>query len=142
MSETPATTFERRLGTHIVLGLSCYLASALADGLLTLQGMQGNLELEGNPLMRWMMTAFGHSGGLLVEKMLVALFAAVLTVVVALGIHRRREWVYRLALTPFTRRWMKRRRRYWIAWLPLYLCAVAQGVAAGVWWWLIYGQPR
>ena len=37
------------------IGLLLYLAGAAADAYFTLGGTGGNLELEGNPIMRWVM---------------------------------------------------------------------------------------
>ena len=46
------------------------------------------------------------------------------------GIEKEADRVYYLALTRLTRNWMKRKKRYWIAFVPIYFVAFAEGVAA------------
>ena len=121
---------------HIRLGLPLFLLFATADTLLTLHGTAGELALEGNPLMRQMMASLGHTQGLVVEKVLVLLAVLAIAMATSRGIHREANWVYFLALTPLSRRWMRRKRRYWLAFLPLYLVTLSQALASGSWLYL------
>jgi hypothetical protein len=57
----------------LVLGVALYAAAALADVVMTVRGMGGDLELEGNPIMRAVMGALGVEAGLLVQKVGVVL---------------------------------------------------------------------
>lgn len=138
MPAPPEEPIPPRAIRHVWLGLALYAVFATADTLLTLHGTQGDLALEGNPVMQFMMATFGPVAGLVLEKLLVAVLATLLAFAVLRGIHAERPWVYWLALTPLTRRWMRRRRRYWIAHLPLYLAALAQGLAALSWYYLVF----
>lgn len=131
------TPLKRNLIFHLTIGISLYGLFAFLDAYFTLAGMDGDITLEGNPIMQRMMIYFGLKGGLIVEKSLVLLVALILAVVTAKGIERKAEWVYLLAFTPATRRWMKRKRRRWVAFIPVYFVAVAQGVAAGSWVYLM-----
>ena len=53
------------------------------------------------------------------------------------GIEKKADWVYYLALTRITRNWMKRKKRYWVAFVPLYFVAISQGVAVAAWIYLM-----
>jgi hypothetical protein len=120
------------------LGLVLYVLFAWADTRLTLIGIQGDLALEGNPIMRFMMETFGPLAGLVIQKGLVGLLASLFTLITAWGIHHQRPWVYSLAFFPLSRSWMRRQRRYWVAFSVLYLTALAQGLAAASWAYLLY----
>jgi len=50
-----------------------------------------------------------------------------------LTLHLTAGWVYYLAFTQTTRNWMKRAKRRWIAFIPIYFVAAAQGLAAASW---------
>ena len=123
---------------HLRLGLPLFLLFATADTLLTLHGTAGELAMEGNPVMRQMMASLGHAPGLVVEKLLVLLAVLGIAMVSSRGIHREANWVYYLALTPLSRRWMHRKRRYWIAFVPLHLATLSQALAAGSWLLLLF----
>lgn len=125
------------LTRHLTIGVPLYLACAALDATLTIRGMGGDLAMEGSPVMRAMMVRFGITGGLIFEKGLVLLAALLVAVAAFRGIHREAVWVYRLALTPATRNWMRKQRRYGVAFLPLYLAAGAQGLAAAGWLWVM-----
>ena len=128
---------DRILKTHLFVGTTLFLVLAGLDIYLTLKGTAGNLAMEGNPVMRFMMSQFGHLGGLLIEKSLVLAVVIILGVKVGTGIKEKKNWVYYLALTPMTRRWMKRKRRFFVAYVPLYLVDLGQAVAVGLWFLLI-----
>ncbi len=87
--------------------------------------------------MRYMMAGFGLMGGLIVEKSLVLLAGISVAIVAVIGIEKDADWVFYLAFTRVTRNWMKRKKRYWVAFLPLYFVAFSQGVAAAFWVHLI-----
>ena len=122
---------------HILISVSAYIVCAFLDAYFTLEGMQGDLLLEGNPVMRYMMQSFGLIGGLVIQKILILLLAFILAHITFAGIDKESEWVFYLALTPMTKRWMKRRKRYFVAFVPLYFVALSQGIAAATWIYLI-----
>jgi len=128
---------KRNLIFHLSIGISLYALFAFLDAYFTLAGLNGDITLEGNPIMQRMMVYFGLKGGLIVEKSMVLLVALILAVVAATGIEKRAEWVYLLAFTAATRRWMKRKRRRWVAFIPVYFVAAAQGLAAASWVYLM-----
>ena len=122
----------------LIIGIGLFVLFASLDITLTLIGMDGDLQLEGNILMRKVMEMFGPLPGMLIEKGLVLVVALIVAVVAFRGIDQEAEWVYWLALTPMTKRWMRKKKRFWVAFLPLYLAATFQGLAACLWVYLIY----
>ncbi|PKK89538.1 MAG: hypothetical protein CVV64_14110 [Candidatus Wallbacteria bacterium HGW-Wallbacteria-1] len=129
---------EANFRLHLSICLILYLTSALADSWLTLRGMAGNLQFEGNPIMRYLMQNFGFETGLAIGKGSVFLLALLLTLPIHRGIQNESPWVYRLALTSVSKKWMKAKKRYFVAFLPLYLVAASQIFAALSWIWLTY----
>jgi hypothetical protein len=119
------------------IGISLYILLASLDGYFTLRGVNGEIILEGNPVMRYMMVSFGLVNGLIIEKSLVLLISLIVALVAVIGIEKQADWVYYLALTRLTRNWMKRKKRYWVAFVPIYFVSFAQGVAATSWVYLI-----
>jgi hypothetical protein len=89
--------------------------------------------MEGNPVMRSMMIYFGVTGGLILEKVIVLLISLAAALVAVTAIDRESDWVYRLAFTRRTRDWMKRQKRYYVAFFPLYFVALSQCLAAAAW---------
>jgi hypothetical protein len=130
------TLLRRNLILHLNTAISIYVLFALLDVYFTLRGVNGNITLEGNPVMRYMMVSFGLMGGLIVEKSLVLLVSLLVAIVAVIGIEKEADWVYNLALTRVTRNWMKRKKRYWVAFVPVYFVALAQGLAAASWVYL------
>lgn len=122
---------------HMIIAISLYVLFASLDAYFTLMGINGDIFLEGNPIMRYMMANFGLQGGLIVEKTLVLLVGITVAVVAVIGIEKEADWIFFLAFTRATRNWMKRKKRYWVAFLPLYFVAFSQGAAAAVWVHLI-----
>jgi hypothetical protein len=118
---------------HLNIGIFLYLLFASLDAYLTLKGVNGDINLEGNPVIRHMMAAFGIMGGLIIEKGLVLLISLMVLIVALIGIEKEADWVYYLAFTHVTRNWMKRKKRYWVAFLPIYFVALSQGLAAMSW---------
>ena len=131
------TLLKRSLILHMIIAISLYVLFASLDVNFTLMGIHGDISLEGNPIMRYMMAGFGLMGGLIVEKSLVLLAGMTVAIVAVIGIEKDADWVFYLAFTRVTRNWMKRKKRYWVAFLPLYFVAFSQGVAAAVWVHLI-----
>ena len=127
------TLLKRSLILHLSIGISLYLLFAIFDVYFTLKGIKGDISLEGNPMMRYMMVSFGLAGGLIIEKTLVFFVALMLALIASRGIEKEAPWVYYLALSRLTRSWMKRKKRYWVAFVPIYLVAIAQGLAASSW---------
>jgi hypothetical protein len=117
----------------LLLGVTLYAAVALADGLLTLRGMGGDLELEGNPVMRAAMRALGLEMGLLVQKVAMGAVGAAVAYWGAPAIRKRSPWIWRVPMTPPVRRWLKRGDRSWIAFIPLYAAIAAQAFAVASW---------
>lgn len=131
------TNPERNLILNLGISILLYIVFASFDILLTLKGIDDDISLEGNPLMQYMMVNFGTAAGMILGKGIVLLFAALTAIICYIGIHKDSDWVYYLALTRMTRNWLRRKKRYWIAFLPLYLVALSQGVAAGMWMHLL-----
>ena len=131
------TALKRSLISHLIISISLYVFFALLDIFFTLKGVHGDIAIEGNPIMRYMMANFGLMGGLVVEKSLVLLLATTVAIASVIGIEKEADWVYYLAFTRVTRNWMKRKKRYWVAFLPLYFVAFSQGLAAASWMYLI-----
>lgn len=115
------------------IGLLLYAAGAAADAYFTLGGTGGNLELEGNPIMRWIMAHFGHAAGLVGQKTVIGAGSAFIAVFGARAIKNREQWIEKVPSTRWARAWMRRKDRSWIAYLPLYIVAAAQGLAAASW---------
>ncbi len=124
---------KRNLILHLSIGIPLYVLLASLDVYFTLRGINGEIALEGNPVMRYMMVSFGPMGGLIIEKSLVLLISLIVSIVAFIGIEKEADWVYYLALTRLTRNWMKRKKRYWVAFAPIYFVALSQGIAATSW---------
>jgi len=131
------TPLKHNLILHLNIGISLYVLFASLDVYFTLRGVGGDISIEGNPVMRYIMVSFGLMGGLIIEKSLVLLISLIVAIAAVTGIEREADWVYYLALTSVTRNWMKRKKRYWVAFVPIYFVAFAQGVAATSWIYLI-----
>ena len=116
---------KRNLILHLSIGIPLYVLLASLDVYFTLRGINGEIALEGNPVMRYMMAAFGPLGGLVIEKSLVFLISLILSIIAFIGIEKEADWVYYLALTRLTRNWMKRKKRYWVAFVPIYFVRIA-----------------
>jgi hypothetical protein len=127
------TSLKRRLSLHLSISTFLYLLFASFDIYFTLNGIDGEIALEGNPVMRYMMISFGVVEGLIIEKIIVFSIALIIALFAFNGIEKRSNWVFYLALTSVTRRWMKRKKRYWVAFVPLYFVAISQGLAALSW---------
>jgi hypothetical protein len=121
---------KRNLVIHLSTGIFLYLLFSSLDVFFTLRGVNGDISMEGNPVMRSMMFYFGLTGGLIMEKVIVLLISLAVALVAATGIDKKSDWVYYLAFTRKTRDWMKRKKRYYVAFFPLYLVALSQGRAA------------
>lgn len=115
------------------LGVALYAVVALADVIMTVRGMGGDLALEGNPIMRAAMGALGVEAGLLVQKVAIGALAAVIARRGAPAIRSRSEWIWKVPMTPWVRRWMQRGDRAWIAFIPLYAAIAAQAFAVASW---------
>lgn len=124
---------KQKLFLNLSTGISLYIVFASLDIYFTLKGIDGDISLEGNPAIRYMMSNFGILEGLLLEKTLVLLAASLIAVVCFRGIDQEADWVYYLAITRLAKNWLKRKKRHWIAFLPLYLTALSQGLAAAAW---------
>ncbi len=127
------TGFKYSLILNLGIGLPLFIIFGSIDIWFTLEGIQGNTSLEGNPIMRTMMDLFGLEFGLILAKALVFAIALILALAAARGIEHESPWVYWLALTPTTRRWMRKRKRRFVAYLPIHLAALAQAFAASSW---------
>ena len=122
---------------HLIIAISFYAFFASLDVYFTLIGIRGDISLEGNPIMRYMMANFGLTGGLIIEKALVLLAGIAVAIVAFTGIEKEADWIFYLAFTRTTRNWMKRKKRYWVAFVPIYFVAFSQGAAAAAWIHLI-----
>ena len=128
---------KRLLFSHLIISISLYVLFACLDISFTLKGIHGDIALEGNPIMRYMMATFGLLGGLVFEKSLVLFVAFIVALVAFIGIDKEASWILYLAFTRTTRNWMKRKKRYWVAFIPLYFVAFSQGLAAASWFYLM-----
>jgi hypothetical protein len=113
-----------------------FALTAVADIAMTLAGMGGDLELEGNPVMRAVMAAVGVEAGLWLEKGMVGLVCFLVARYGEGEIKRGADWIWKVPSTPWVKAWMRRRDRSWIAYIPLYGAAVSQLAAAASWLWL------
>lgn len=129
----------RRHRLALFLGSTAFAGAALIDALLTLRGLNGDIALEANPLLRALMQQWGLPVGLLIGKGTVLIGLVLFAVLTVGGIERNAPWVYYLAFFPFSRAWMQRKKRYWIAFAPLYLTALAQLLAGLLWWFSFHG---
>ena len=121
----------------LAVGSAFYALAAVADIVMTLAGMDGRLELEGNPVMRAVMAHFGLETGLFLEKALVGALCFVIAKYGEREIKRRADWIWRVPSTKWARAWMRRGDRSWIAYAPLYVVAVSQLLAAASWAFLM-----
>lgn len=118
------------------LGAVLYVLSALADIHLTVAGMRGAADLEGNPVMRAMMARFGLEAGLWIEKTLVGIPCVLVAHYGVREMKRRAPWIDRIPSTKWAREWVKSGDRSWVAYAPLYGTALGQFLAALSWFWL------
>jgi len=126
--------YQSFLSRHkLALGIGFFALTAVADIKMTLAGMGGDLELEGNPVMRTIMALFGIEGGIWLEKVLVGVICFVIAKYGEREIKRGAAWIWKVPSTQWARVWMRRRDRSWIAYLPLYGVALSQLVAAASW---------
>jgi hypothetical protein len=117
----------------LAVGSAFYALAAVADIVMTLVGMGGKLELEGNPVMRAVMAHFGLEVGLCLEKALVGVLCFVIAKYGEREIKRGADWIWKIPSTKWARAWMRRGDRSWIAYAPLYAVAASQLLAAASW---------
>jgi hypothetical protein len=122
-----------RSGRLLAAGALLYLAAALADAALTLAGLGGDLALEGNPVVRAAMAAFGPVSGLFIQKTATGLACLWLAWFLEPEIRRKAGWIDKVPATPWARAWYRRGDRWWLAFLPLYGTALSQIFAAASW---------
>lgn len=82
------------------------------------------------------MARLGIVGALLIEKTAVGLACGLVALLMGPAIHRNDPWVWKVPMTPWVRRWMRRGDRSWTALIPLYGMVAAQALAAAAWLWL------
>ncbi len=128
-SHQPGFFHRHRLGC----GVALYLAAALTDTAMTLQGVGADLDLEGNPLIRWMMQQLGAGLGLATQKAAIGAGTIAIAVVGEHAIQRNAPWIWKVPMTGWVRRWMHRQDRSWIAFIPLYAATLGQGFAVASW---------
>lgn len=121
---------------RLTAAAAVYAATAAMDVFMTLRGVCGNPEFEGNPIIRAMMSAFGVETGLFAEKVLVGLVCAAIAVICEPAVKRKAPWIFRLTLFERTKAWLRSGERSWIAFLPLYGVAAFQILAALSWAWI------
>ena len=123
---------------HIAISFLAYFLFATSDVYFTLSGIQGDISLEGNPVIRYFMEVFGITAGLITGKLIVFTVALLIAIVAYGGIDKDANWIYYLTLTRMAKNWMRRKKRYWVAFAPIYVAAFAQGIAALSWVYLIF----
>jgi len=117
----------------LAVGTALYVLAALADITMTLLGMDGDIKLEGNPVMRAAMAQLGLETGLFLQKALVGAICFVIAKYGEREIKRGADWIWKLPSTKRTRAWMRSGDRSWIAYTPLYAVAISQLLAAASW---------
>ena len=120
-------------GHTLGCGVALYAAVALADTYMTLWGVGADLQLEGNPVMRGLMQQLGATMGLATQKAVIGGCTIVIAVVGERAIQRREPWIWKIPTTPWVRRWMRRKDRSWIAFIPLYAATIGQAFAVASW---------
>jgi hypothetical protein len=118
---------------RLELGIALYALAAAADVAATLMGIGGNPALEGNPILRATMQWLGPAPGLVLQKAIIGAVAVGIAKVGEGAIRRGDPWIWRIPMTRWVRRWMRRGDRSWIAFIPLYAAALAQGIACASW---------
>lgn len=122
-----------RKGILLEAGAAAYALAALADIHWTLKGMEGDLSLEGNAVMRGVMARVGIVNGLWLGKAAVGLLCFAIAKYGEPEIRRGAAWIDKVPSTRRARAWMKSGDRSWIAYIPLYGAALCQLLAAGAW---------
>ena len=117
----------------LAVGTALYVLAALADITMTLLGMDGDIKLEGNPVMRAAMAQLGLETGLFLQKALVGAICFVIAKYGEREIKRGADWIWKLPSSRWVRDWMRRGDRSWIAYTPLYAVAISQLLAAASW---------
>ena len=117
----------------LAVGTALYVLAALADITMTLLGMDGDIKLEGNPVMRAAMAHLGLETGLFLQKALVGTICFVIAKYGEREIQRGADWIWKLPSSRWVRHWMQRGDRSWIAYTPLYAVAISQLLAAASW---------
>ncbi len=126
--------YQSFLSRHkLAISVGFFALTAFADIRMTLTGMGGNLELEGNPVMRTIMALFGIEVGIWLEKALVGVICFVIAKYGEREIMRGAPWIWKVPSTQWAKAWMRRQDRSWIAYIPLYGVALSQLVAAASW---------
>ncbi len=117
----------------LVIGIIFYLASATADAWLTVIGMDGNLDLEANAILRYLMEHLGVGPALVMQKLAVGVVCVLIARYAKPAIKRKAKWIDYVPMLPRTRRWLASGDRSWIAYVPLYATALAWSLAAASW---------
>ena len=117
----------------LAIGISFYLVSATADAWLTVIGMDGNLDLEANAILRYLMERLGVEPALVLQKLAVGVICVIVARHGKPAIKRKAKWIDHIPMFPRTRRWLASGDRSWIAYIPLYATAVAWALAAAIW---------
>lgn len=120
-------------GHTLAIGTAIYLVSAVADAWLTVRGMNGNLDLEANAFMRYLMVRLGIESALVMQKLVVGVLCVIIAKHVKPAIERKAKWIDYVPMFPRTRRWLASGDRSWIAYVPLYATAFAWAFAAASW---------
>ncbi len=115
------------------IGIVLYSVAAATDMYMTLQGIGGDLAMEGNPIMRAMMRRLGPELGLLTEKVAVGCITGLIALRGERAIRDGAAWIRKVPSTRWARDWMQRKDRSWVAFIPLYTAAAGQGLATVSW---------
>ena len=117
----------------LTVGIALYAVSGTADIYLTLHGIGANLELEGNPILRFTMGHLGFELGLLVQKAVTAAATIWIAVVFGRAIRTQAPWIWKIPASQRARDWVRRKDRSWIALIPLFAAAGGQVLAVASW---------
>ncbi len=124
----------RELHRHLLaVGVALYAAAGTADIYVTLNGIGADLDLEGNPILRFTMGHLGFELGLLVQKTITAGFVIWVAVVLGHAIRTQAPWIWKIPASQWARDWVRRKDRSWIALIPLFAAASGQVFAVASW---------
>jgi hypothetical protein len=117
----------------LIRGALLFIFAASADVVLTLIGTRGDLSLEGNPIIRFTMSYLGPAWGLIVQKFVIGGITIGIAYFGEPSIRRLDPWIWKVPATTWARNWLRKKDRFWIAFIPLYAAALAQALAAVSW---------
>ena len=117
----------------LTIGVALYAVSGAADIYVTLNGIGEDLDLEGNPILRFTMAHLGFELGLVVQKAATAAVVIWIAVMFGRAFRTQAPWIWKIPASQWARNWMRKKDRSWIALIPLYAAAGGQVLAVASW---------